>query len=149
MRLYLASEMTPEVYEKSASYSKVTRHAAVSRTLTSIGVAGEVRAPLDVGAVGMGASSDGVAADGAQDTGVGKLRGRGNDAVGDHVVDGLCRGQHLFNLFANREVRTLCSSCLTSYTVPSLKVHRKMSASSLVLVTTSDLDRADQKLLKC
>lgn len=59
--------------------------------LTGVGVAGEVGAPLNVGAVGVRASSDGVAADGAEHARVGELGGGGDDAVGNGVVDGLDR----------------------------------------------------------
>lgn len=59
---------------------------------TGVGIAGEVGAPLDVGATSMLTSSDGVEADGAQDGRVGDLGPGGDDAVGDGVVDGLEKG---------------------------------------------------------
>lgn len=43
---------------------------------------------------------------------------------------------------------TLCSSCLTSTAVPSLKVHLYTSVSELVFETFSDLSRARQNLWK-
>lgn len=64
--------------------------------LTGVGVAGEVGAPLNVGAVGVRASSDGVAADGAEHARVGELGGGGDDAVGNGVVDGLDRVVSIF-----------------------------------------------------
>lgn len=43
---------------------------------------------------------------------------------------------------------TLCSSCLTSCTVPSLNVQRMRSVSGDDDLTSSDLERADQKVEK-
>ena len=44
--------------------------------------------------------------------------------------------------------RTECSSCLTSNTVPSLNVHLMTSVSGLAPLTSSALERADQKVGK-
>ena len=44
--------------------------------------------------------------------------------------------------------RTECSSCLTSSSAPSLKVHLTMSVSSEVPLTNSLLSSLDQNLLK-
>lgn len=57
--------------------------------LTSGSVAGELSAPLNVGASTVGTGSDGVQADRAQNAGVGELGAGSDDAVGDGVVDGL------------------------------------------------------------
>lgn len=57
--------------------------------LTSVGIAGEVASPLDEGAALVLARGDSKAADSAEHTGVGELRLRSDDAVGNVVVDGL------------------------------------------------------------
>lgn len=68
--------------EEQAMLRQYSRH-------TGVGIAGKVGAPLDIGAPSMLASSDSVAADGAQDRREADLWAGGDDAVGDHVVDGL------------------------------------------------------------
>lgn len=60
----------------------------VRKEHTGASIAGEVGAPLDIGASSMLTSSDGVAADGAQNRRVGDFGAGGDDAVGDHVVEG-------------------------------------------------------------
>lgn len=57
--------------------------------LTGVSVAGEVAGVLDVGGALEVTASDGVAADGGDDGGVGEGRLGGDDGVGDVVVDGL------------------------------------------------------------
>lgn len=59
------------------------------RMLTGVGVAGEVASVLDEGAALVLTAGDGVAADGADDGGVGQSRLGGDDGVGDVVVDAL------------------------------------------------------------
>lgn len=56
---------------------------------TSIGIRGKVAGPLDKGGALELTASDGVEADGADDTAVAQGRSRGDDRVGDVVVDGL------------------------------------------------------------
>lgn len=90
----------------------------MKRTLsrrTGIGIAGKVGAPLNISTIGKGTSGDSVAADGAEDTGVRDLGRRGNDAVGDHVVDGLMWDiSYPTEIIRWKSLHTLCSSCLTS-----------------------------------
>lgn len=57
--------------------------------LTGIGIAGEVASVLDESGALELAAGDGVAADGADDGGVGQSGLGGDDGVGDVVVDGL------------------------------------------------------------
>lgn len=59
---------------------------------TSIGVTGEVAAPLDVGASLQVPRGDGIASNGAHNGGIRELGLGGNDAVRDVVVDGLRGG---------------------------------------------------------
>jgi hypothetical protein len=57
---------------------------------TSIGVAGKVSGPGDVGVALVGSRGDGVDAQSADNRGVAQGGLGGDDAVGDVVVDGLC-----------------------------------------------------------
>ena len=100
---------------------------------TSISIIGEVAAPFNVGASLQVAGSDGVASDRTDNSGIRQLGLSRYDAVGNVVVDGL---RDRMKLAIARELfpvhlLTLCSSCLTSKTVPSLKVQRATSASLL------------------
>lgn len=115
---------------------------------TSISIIGEVAAPFNVGASLQVAGSDGVASDRTDNSGIRQLGLSRYDAVGNVVVDGL---RVRMKLAIAREpfpvhLLTLCSSCLTSKTVPSLKVQRATSASLLTPLTRSDDLRAVQKL---
>lgn len=133
---------------------------------TGVGVAGEVAGPLNEGAVLVLARGDSVAANGADDAGVRELGLGRDDAVRDVVVEGLYTGQvgerrvscqpgereraktgKDGGRWAGRQALTLCSSCFTSSSVPSLKVHLTTSVSSWAWVA-SLLFRAVQKSAK-
>jgi hypothetical protein len=117
------------------------------RELTSISVAGEVAGPGDERLALVLTGGDGVCADGGDDGRVRELGLSRDDAVRDEVVDALrfvLAGVHVHVM----EIRTECSSCLTSTTAPSLKVHLTTSASSEVPLTQSLFSRAVQNLLK-
>ena len=60
------------------------------KQLTGIGVGRELAAPLHKGVALVLARRDGIGADGADDAGVAEGRLRGDDRVGDVVVDALC-----------------------------------------------------------
>jgi hypothetical protein len=101
---------------------------AVARQLdpairTSIGIAGEVAGPGNEGLALVLAGGDRVCADGGDDGSVAQLRLGRDDGVGDEVVDAL--PSMLAFCFGDRQGPRLteCSSCLTSRTWPSLKVH--------------------------
>ena len=111
-----------------------------------------------------------MAPDGGDDRGVGKGGSRGDDGVGYEMVNGLCVvvlfvscaiviscACHIFFPIHivpsppcnGTRVPTECSSCFTSNTVPSWKVHFTTSVSGLVpFVCVSDLDSLDQKVEK-
>jgi hypothetical protein len=100
------------------------------------------------------ARSDGKAADGGDDRSVAQSRLRRDDAVGNVMVNGLLGAYRLaFPHSLNskmtpfcapeswrRDELTECSSCLTSNTVPSLKVHFTISVSSEAPLTHSLLE---------
>jgi hypothetical protein len=107
------------------------------------------------------ARSNGEEADSANNRGVTELRVSRDDGVGDVVVDALSQYQQTniflilclqfirFILGGRKVGRTEYSSCFTSKTVPSLKVHLTISVSgSTPLLTASLFDKADQKWLK-
>lgn len=143
-RLNLASWMTPgECQHKPDGNGGVK--------LTGIGIAGEVAGPRHVCLTLVLARGDGVHADRGDDRGVGQLGLRRDDAVGDVVVDALCRTV-LVPFYMRQPTAgpslTECSSCFTSRTAPSLNVHLTMSVSSDVPLTHSLFSSLDQKSLK-
>lgn len=74
---------------------------------TSIGIVGEVTAPLNKSAALKLTRCDGIAANGAQDTRVGQLGLGGDDGVGDVVVDGLVRPFYMLVIYTFSDMQ-LC-----------------------------------------
>ena len=62
----------------------------IGKERTGISVAGEVAGPSDESVALVLARRDGIGADGADDAGVAEGGLRGDDRVGDVVVDALC-----------------------------------------------------------
>ena len=113
--------------------------------LTRVGVAREVAGPFDESASLVVSGGHRVAADGAEHAGVREFRLGRDDTVRDEMVDRLLplesfKCSQSFDCIA----LTLCSSCLTSSTWPSLKLHFTTSVSSLTPLTNSLLLTADQ-----
>ena len=121
-------------------------------TLTGISVAGEVAAPLHERSARMRSARDLEAANSADGRSEAERGLRSDDAVGDVMVESLAARQNqLDNPNAGARgfsVLTLCSSCLISCTVPSLKVHLTMSVSGLVPLASSELLSVDRKRSK-
>jgi hypothetical protein len=140
-RLNLASWITPTCVS-------LTKLQGWSLPLTSIGIAAEVARPCDEGLVLVCAGCDGVYADGGHDGRVGELGLGGDDGVCDEVVDRLHLSVSMWHNDGMAASLTECSSCLTSSSVPSLKVHLTISVSSEVPLTNSLLSSLDQNLLK-
>lgn len=94
------------------------------------------------------ATGDWIAANGADHTAVAQCRIGSDHRIGDVVVDRLLLSVPalVYSIAAGR--LTECSSCLTSSTCPSLKVHLTMSVSGDAPLTYSDLFSADQNLEK-
>ena len=171
LRLKRASSITP-ANAASVSFTCGQRRQSIDRTrtrsatyskgkLTGIGIAAEMSRPLHERGSLLSSAGDGITADGADHRAVSEGGRRCNYAVGNEVVDALF-GQRQSHSRASRRLkvrgrresglerrgRTECSSCFTSSTVPSLKLHLTISVSGLVPLTSSALSSLLQKLAK-
>lgn len=120
----------------------------VLELLTSVCIAREISRPFDERAAFVVSRGDRKQPDGTEHRRIRQFGRRCDHTIRDEVIDRLESHVNPLQTAYTRCGLTLCSSCFTSRTVPSLNDHLTTSVSSFALLTNSLLVTADQ-LQKC